>query len=103
MPNEAPGLYASVSCTQSPSTSCGTYSGTRCRTASDLVVTSSARTTASSGQKSAALGLLFSIFLALLVLDAQPRVRQRVEPVEVDVFAALLALAERLRGPVETP
>src|SRR5687767_756841 len=102
MPNDAPGLYASVSCTQSPTTSCGTYSGTRCVTASDLVATSSARTTRSSGQKSEALGLLLPIFLALLVLDAEPRMRQRVEAVEVDVLAALLALAEGLGRPVQT-
>src|SRR5688500_7732397 len=101
MPNEAPGLYASVNCTQSPTTARETYSGTRYVTASDLVVTSSATTTRSSGQNSAALGLLLSIFLALLVLDAQARMRKRVEPVEVDVLAALLALAEGLWRPVQ--
>src|SRR5687767_92881 len=95
MPNDAPGLYASVSCTQSPSTSCGTYSGTRCVTASDLVVTSSARTARSRAQNRAALGLLLPIFLALLVLDAQARMWERVESVEIDVLPALLALAER--------
>src|SRR5881296_3654808 len=42
-----------------------------------------------------------AIFLLRLALDAQPRVRQRVQPVEADVLAALLALAEFLGGLVE--
>src|SRR5690242_17893048 len=44
-------------------------------------------------QKSRRLAALSILFLRLAV-DAQPRMRQRVEPVEPDLFAALLALAE---------
>src|SRR5688572_32894801 len=52
-------------------------------------------------QKRKALGLLLSIFLTLLAGDAQARVRQRVEPVVIDVLTAAVALAERLRRAVQ--
>src|SRR5882762_9649884 len=48
-------------------------------------------------RRSAALAILF----LRLALDAQPRMRQRIEPVEADLFAALLALAEFFRRLVE--
>src|ERR1051325_5228649 len=38
----------------------------------------------------------FTIFLFRLALDAEPRVRQRVQTIEADLLAALLALAEAL-------
>src|SRR5688572_13275832 len=41
-------------------------------------------------------GLSFCIFLALLAIDAIPRVRQRVEALVRDVLAAVVALAERV-------
>ena len=45
--------------------------------------------------------LRLCIFLALLALDAVARVRQRVEPLEGDVVAAVVALAERLGRAVQ--
>src|SRR5687767_9234689 len=58
--------------------------------------------TTTTGQNTTALGvLLLCIFLALFALDAVPRVRERVEPLEGDVLAAVVTLAERLRRPVE--
>src|SRR5215213_4575764 len=60
--------------------------------------------TASTGQKRAALlPLLLSIFLALLARDAVARVRQRVEPLEGNVFAAVVALPEGLGRLVQPP
>src|SRR5512145_2087632 len=44
-----------------------------------------------------------SIFLFLLAGDAQPRMREGIEPLEVDLLAALLAVAELLRVAVEPP
>src|SRR6188508_1019440 len=41
------------------------------------------------------------IFLFLLAGDAQPRVRERVEALEVDLLTALVAMAELLRRAVE--
>src|SRR5688500_9989145 len=52
-------------------------------------------------QKTPPLPLLLSIFLTLLAGDAQARVWQRVEAVEVDVLAAAVALPERLRRAVQ--
>src|SRR6476619_3478032 len=57
-------------------------------------------TTKRIGQNSDAL-LRLGIFLALLALDAVARVRQRIQPLERDVVAAIVALAERLRRPVQ--
>src|SRR4051812_4456454 len=44
-----------------------------------------------------------AIFFFLLAGDAQPRVRQRIQPLEVDLLTALMAMAELLRGPVHPP
>src|SRR5688500_497923 len=63
-------------------------------------MTSLVTTAAMTLQKSPALALLLSIFLTLLAGDAQARVRQRVEAVEVDVLPATVALDERLRRAV---
>src|SRR5215207_7620789 len=60
--------------------------------------------TASTGPKSAALPpLLLSIFLALLARDAVARVGQRVQPLEGDVLATVVALAEGLGRLVQPP
>src|SRR5512138_1564200 len=57
---------------------------------------------ATTGQNTTALGaLLLGIFLALLALDAIPRVRKRVESLEGDFVAAVMTLSERLGRPVE--
>src|ERR687896_681175 len=69
--------------------------------ATALVTTSTNATTATTGQNSP--GLPLCIFLALLALDAIPRVRQRVETLVRDVVSAVVALAEGLRRPVEPP
>src|SRR5436190_8588033 len=98
-PNAAPGLYTSRSCTALPNTSCG-IPRISARSAIAFVITSTTRTTSSTGQNIAAL-LRLRIFLALLALDAVARVRQRVEPLERDVVPAVVTLAERLRRPVE--
>src|SRR5690242_21655088 len=52
-------------------------------------------------QKSRRLAALSILFFRLAV-DAQPRMRQRVEPVEPDLLAALLALAEFFGILIET-
>src|SRR5215218_6744265 len=71
------------------------------RSAIAFVTTSRTSVTSSTGQNSAAL-LRLRIFLALLALDAVARVRERVQPLERNVVAAVVALAERLRRPIET-
>src|SRR4051812_19451249 len=42
-----------------------------------------------------------AIFFFLLAGDAQPRVRQRIEPLEVDLLTALMAMPELVRGAVQ--
>src|SRR5829696_6230238 len=101
-PNAAPGLYTSVNRSVFPSTSCGMPRGSSMRSAIAFVITSTTRTTRSIGQNSAAL-LPFRIFLALLALNAVARVRERVQPLERDVVAAVVALAERLRRAIQPP
>src|SRR5215218_8638290 len=71
------------------------------RSAIAFVTTSRTSVTSSTGQNSAAL-LRLRIFLALLALDAVARVRERVQPLERNVVAAVVALAERLRRPIQT-
>src|SRR5687768_16001287 len=65
-------------------------------------MTSQTTMNAMSPQNRRASPLLLCIFLARLAGDAEPRVRESVEPVEVDVLPATMALAERLGRPVET-
>src|SRR5688500_18748842 len=96
-PNAAPRLYTSQKRTVSPMTSRGYGTPVSWSHAIHLVMTSLMTTAAMMLQKRRPLALLLSIFLTLLAGDAQARVRQRVEPVEVDVLAAAVALAEGLR------
>src|SRR4051812_26584010 len=95
-PNAAPWLRTSVSRSASPATCCGWY----CVSvfSAIILVTKSATTmTATTGQNTAALGLLlFGIFLALLAFDAKPRVRQRIETLVGDLLLAVVAFAERV-------
>src|SRR5204862_281113 len=63
--------------------------------ASSLVARSATTTTAAVPQNTRRSATL-AIFLLGLALDAEPGVRQRVEPLEHDVLAALLALDELL-------
>src|SRR3954463_376531 len=74
--------------------------GNNRRSAAALVITSIIVTTRRIGQNSDAL-LRLRIFLALLALDAVARVRQGIQPLERDVVAAIVALAERLGRPVQ--
>src|SRR5882762_4427609 len=98
-PNAAPWLYTRRSCTQSPMTASGRRRASRA-SASSLVMTSETTIAAAVPQNSRRSAAL-SIFLLRLALDAQPGVRQRVEPVEADLIAALLALAEALGRAIE--
>src|SRR2546430_17338061 len=70
--------------------------------ASSLVARSATTTTAAVPQNTRRSATL-AIFLLGLALDAEPRVRQGVEPLEQDVLAALLAFAELLGGLVQPP
>src|SRR2546425_363510 len=94
MPNAAPGLYTSCRVTQSPMTRTGTRESVA--TASSLVTKSSTTTPEATVQNNFRLPAL-SIFLLGLALDAETGVGQRVQPLEPDVVAALVALAEFLR------
>src|SRR5690348_3879874 len=96
-PNAAPGLCTRVRRTQSPNTSRGTRAGTSARAAQYFVTPSRTTTAPTIDQKSRALLLLLSIFLALLASDAESRVRQRIESVEVDVLAAIMTPTECIR------
>src|SRR5690349_11899753 len=72
----------------------------RLASAMSLVTTSSATTTSAAAQKirrSATLAILF-LFLAG---DAEPGMRQRIQPLERDLGAAGVALPELLRGLVQ--
>src|SRR5471030_1644317 len=72
------------------------------RSTAMIFVNASASTTdRATPKKSRGFGLLFSIFFALLARNAKPRVRQRVEPVEPDLTATLMAAAERFGRTVE--
>src|SRR5256712_5366273 len=61
----------------------------------------SSRTTPAAVAQNSRRSAPLPICLLRLALDAQPRVRERVQPVEADVLAALLALAEFLGGLVQ--
>src|ERR1051326_1972870 len=100
-PNAAPGLYTNVKRSQSPTTSRGTRSGISDRTASSFVATSLATMAIRIGQKVFQLSL--RIFFALLALDAVAGVRKRIETLERNLLAAVVALAERLRRLVQPP
>src|SRR5690242_6380982 len=61
-----------------------------------ILVTRSATTTAAAVPQNSRRSAPLAIFFLRLALDAQPGVRQRIEPLEQDVVPALLALAELL-------
>src|SRR3954468_12391056 len=84
---------------QSPATPRGNPCGRNDVSAHHLVATSAAVTVATTAQKAAALFL--RIFLALLAVDAESRVRKRVETIVRDLVAALVALPERFRRAIE--
>src|SRR5256885_665766 len=67
------------------------------------LVTRSAATTAPAVVQNRRRSAAFPIFFLRFALDAQPGVRERVEPLESDLFAALLALAEFLRRLEQAP
>src|SRR3989440_3785708 len=67
------------------------------------LVARSATTTAAAVPQNTRRSATLAIFLLGLALDAEPGVRQRVEPLEQDVLAALLAFAELLRRLVQPP
>src|SRR5882672_12298024 len=98
-PNAAPWLYTRRSCTQSPMIESGRRRASKA-SASNFVMTS-ATTIAPAVPQNILRSAALSICLLRLALDAQARVGQRVEPVEADLLAALLALAEALRRPVQ--
>src|SRR5207249_2796133 len=68
--------------------------------ATTLVTTSATRTAAAAAQNRRR-SAPFAIFLFRLAADAQPGVREGVQPVEADVLAALLALTVLLRRGVQ--
>src|ERR1051325_3783043 len=98
-PNAAPGLCTSVKRIQSPKIGCGSPSKPRRAAATAFVQKSTAVTNTSTGQKSPA--LLLCIFLTLFAIDAIAGVGQRIEPLERDLVAALVALAEALRAAIQ--
>src|SRR3954464_6042886 len=100
-PNAAPGLYTSVSLRWLPRISCGMCCGASCAAAISLVTRSIATTVISVPQNRGGLGLALSIFFALLALDAVSGVRQRIETLEADLAAAVVALSELLRIPIK--
>src|SRR5437763_1331106 len=100
-PNAAHWLNTSRSCTMSPTRRMGRV-GASHASASSLVARSATTTTAAVPQNTRRSATL-AIFLLGLALDAEPRVRQRVEPLEHDVLAALLALAELLGRLIQPP
>src|SRR3954469_17013193 len=96
-PKAAPGLYTSVSRSQSPEMP--RDSGRSAVSAHHFVSTSAAVTAVTTAQNAAALFL--RIFLALLAVDAIAGMRERVETLVRDVVAALMTLAEGLRRAIE--
>src|ERR1043165_2088344 len=79
---------------------CGRRCGTSPFSAHHLLKTSIAVTHATTPQKVTA--LLLRIFLARLAVEAVARVRERVETIERDVVAALVALAKGVGRAIET-
>src|SRR3989441_12560730 len=73
------------------------------RDSATSLVTRSAATTAPAVVQNSRRSAALAIFFLRFALDAQPGVGQRVEPLETDVFAALLALAEFLRRLKQPP
>src|SRR6266568_1608210 len=100
-PNAAHWLYTRRSWTYSPITWTGRWRASR-DSARSLVTKSAATTAPAVVQNSRRLAAL-SIFFLRLALDAQPGMGQRVESLESDLLAALLALAEFLRRLEQPP
>src|SRR5438046_9161103 len=67
------------------------------------LVTRSAATTAPAVVQNSRRSAAFPIFFLRFALDAQPGVRQCVQPLESDLFAALLALTEFIRRLEQPP
>src|SRR5438874_1857395 len=67
------------------------------------LVARSATTTAAAVPQNTHRSTTLAIFLLGLALDAEPCMRQRVEPLEQDVLPALLALAELLGRLIQPP
>src|SRR5438270_7692296 len=67
------------------------------------LVARSATTTAAAVPQNTRRSTTLAIFLLGLAFDAEPRMRQRVEPLEQDVLPALLALAELLWRLIQPP
>src|SRR6184192_2297305 len=67
------------------------------------LVARSATTTAAAVPQNTRRSTTLAIFLLGLALDAEPCMRQRVEPLEQDVLPALLALAELLGRLIQPP
>src|SRR5436190_742105 len=98
-PNAAPSLYTSRNWTTSPITGSGRR---RARNDSAIsLVTKSDTTTATAVPQNSRRSAAFTIFLSGLALDAEAGMGKRVEAIEADGFAALLAAAEFLRRLVE--
>src|ERR1700747_1421546 len=76
--------------------------GERNDSASNLVATSATTTAPAMPQNRRRLAP-FAIFFLRLAADAQPCVRQRVEPLAPDLLATLLALAELVGRLVQPP
>src|SRR5574341_54948 len=98
MPKAAPGLYTSWKLSQSPTSGTGRWASVA--TAIRLVRKSTTTTPHATIQKTKRLAPLAIFFLGF-ALDAEAGVRQRIEPLEVDLVAALLAFAELLGAKVE--
>src|SRR5690348_13648666 len=67
---------------------------------SAIVTTAAAQNTRRSAPEAWASAAL-TIFLFLLARDAEPRVGQRVQPLEVDLLTTLMAMAELVRAAVQ--
>src|SRR2546423_10940632 len=81
--------------------SCGTCCGESAAAAISFVTRSIPTTAMSVPQKRRVLYLPFSIFFALLALNAISGVWQRIEPLEADLPTAIVTLAELLGIPVK--
>src|SRR5215217_4903707 len=107
-PKAAPWLYTSRSWNQSPNTE---MPGVRSSVASaiSLVIRSSTTVPTAAAIKTRRSGAAirgsaaFAIFLFLLAGNAEPGMRQGVQPFEVDLLAALLAVTKFLGIAVEPP
>src|SRR3954452_14770381 len=81
--------------------SCGMCCGDSSQVAISFVSRSIEKTLISVPQNRGGLGLALSVFFALLALDAVSGVRERIETLEADLAAAVVALSELLRIPIK--